>query len=102
VKGRDIRDLETGYDSVSFLYILDLASYLVYNTTPFMAQDISALQLHDFLVVEMEIAAADCRTGDLADHVRWLGDGWYWGLEDSYIYKLKMVSDVIRREEKRK
>jgi hypothetical protein len=99
-KGRDIRDLETGYDSISFLYILDLASYLVYNAAPFMAQDISALQLHDFLVVEMEIAAADCRAGDFADHVCGLGDGWYGGFEDSHIYRLKMVSDV--KEEKKR
>ncbi len=67
--------METGNDSVAFLDRCDFRPDLIDYAHELMSQDFAFLQLHNLLVVQVQITTADCRAGHLHDGIGRLGYG---------------------------
>jgi hypothetical protein len=79
------RDLETSNNPVALLYILHLRPDLINDPHPLVTQDLAWLQLHDLLVIEVQIASSDSSASDLDYGVGGLGDGGHRHLFDPHI-----------------
>lgn len=60
-------DLEAGDYSIAFSNAFYLWTNVLDNAHPLVPQDVANLQLHDLLVVQMQITATDCCAGYLAE-----------------------------------
>lgn len=81
----DPRDLKTSHNPIALLHTLHIRPDLIDDSHPFVPQNVARLQLHDLLVIEVQIASTDGGAGDFDDGVAGLGDGRHGHLFNPHV-----------------